>query len=128
MTLDISALQHLADSRLELEDLEGLALDFRVAFGRGEVAASDQSGELPAVQLGDQHPFEPAEQRAEVSRKRIQVAEMSVGDAKPALAATLDRFANRPVGRAPTEHEQLALVVAVLDLLLGHEVGDALDL
>src|SRR6188768_2213153 len=125
MMLAISALQHLADSSFELENLERHALDFRVALRRREVTASDQGCQLPTVQFGDEHAFEAAEERPQVSRKWIQVAEMGMGHVETAFATALNCFANRSKGRAPTQDEQLPFVVPEFDLLFRHEVGDA---
>ena len=79
----------------------------------------------PAVQLGNQHLLEAADDLAQVRRQRIQIPQVRVRHAEPPLARTWRTpVATRAVGAAPTDDQQLAAGRAV-DFLRRNVLGHA---
>ena len=79
-------------------------------------------GQLAVVDLGNQHLLEALEHRAEVLRKRVEPAQVHVPDLLALGAEPGGGAADRAVGAAPGEEQQVAGGLAVHD-----DVGDVLD-
>ena len=101
---------------LQLLGAERQAGDLRVALHVDEVFAAQQQGELAQVHLGDQHAPVAAQHVAEVGRQRVEVAQVRRGDLVAQLAHPAGTGADRPVGRAPAEHQQVGVAGRVVDL------------
>ena len=96
----------------DLGDAERLAADAVVADGIDQVLRPDEQQQLAEVDLRDEHPAVAAQHRLGVGRERVEVAQVGVGD-RPALRLqALDRGADRAVGRAPAEDQQVAALRA----------------
>ena len=86
-----------------------------------------QQQQLAQVELRDQHPAIAATGPPGVRRERIEVAKVGVGDGLAVGLEPLDRAADRAVGGAPAEDQQVAPLGPV-DLEIGDVVGDPGDL
>src|SRR5262249_23992679 len=111
--------------RLQLGGGERQAADLVVGDHIDQVATADDVGELAQVHLPDDHLRVPLENLAEVARQRVEVAQVGLGDGEPALPQRPGRRADRPVRRAPAEHQHRGVAVGVVE----HQVGylDRLD-
>ena len=65
---------------LDLGLLEGLALNLVVALGVDQKFGAQDHYELAHVHLGDEDVLVAFQDVAEISRKRVQVAQMNVAD------------------------------------------------
>ena len=109
-------------------DTEGLAGNLVEGFGVDEILVAQNRLELAGIHFGNKDSFVALEQRSQIAWQRPEVADVNVADIGPADAGALDALLDRAECGAPANDSELSTRSAERDVLLGDEVGDAVDL
>src|SRR5918999_645800 len=108
-----SVIDGLLESFCELLRLERHAVHLGVAVRVDQVLRPDQGGELAEVHLRYHYLAVTPKDVPEIPREGVQVAQMGLRDGQPRGAQTAYGGGDRPVRRAPAQHQGVCAVRVV---------------
>ena len=114
--------------RLYFRDTEGLAGNLAQRLGIDEILVAQDRLELTSIHFGNEDSFVALEKRSQVAGQWPKMADVNVADIGPVGARALHALLDRAERGAPANDGELAAGLSQQNVLLGNEVGDAVDL